>query len=164
MRKIEMTLEGEKVWLRPIREEDAELIVKWRSDPRVYGQLFDTRPLTPERHMNWYRACYLADASRTDFIMIEKESGRPAGTAGLKLGGVPEVSYAVGEADMTGRGLAKDAVLALLRYVRGLGADSAEARIREGNAASVSLAEGLGFVYDRALPGGVPASVYKVRL
>ena len=32
-------IEGEKVFLRPITPADTPLIVRWRSDPQVYGTL-----------------------------------------------------------------------------------------------------------------------------
>lgn len=162
----EARLEGEKVTLEEIAEQDAAQIVKWRSDPRIYSQLFDNRPLTMERHMEWYKGSYLPDHFRTDYMIRDKASGRAVGVVGAqRTEEGPEVSYMIGEVDMTGKGLAKDAIKAVLWHLKShLGATVAIARILDSNAASIGLVKSLGFVLDSKLEGERPASQYKVKL
>lgn len=161
------TLYGEKTILTEIGEGDAELLVKWRSDPRVIRHFFNDRPITLKQHMDWFFNVYQKDGARTDFIIAEKESGKAAGVCGVKAvdTDAPEISYAIGESGMLGKGLAKDAILTLLRFLKETyGAAQAVALVVEGNDASAGLAEGLGFVMDGYVGEGKKARVYRVAL
>ena len=42
-------IEGKQIALRPITLEDTPLIVRWRSDPQVYGTLFRQEPIRVTR-------------------------------------------------------------------------------------------------------------------
>lgn len=45
-----------RICLRPIEKEDAELIVKWRNDPKVAAHCFNKQPITVEAHNAFYKA------------------------------------------------------------------------------------------------------------
>ncbi len=158
-------IDGQSVKLREITASDAELIVSWRSLPRIYERLFDARPITLKSHMRWFEQNYLKDETRTDYIIIEKGSGLPAGVAGIKTSPeFAELSYMIGEEAMTGRGLAKDAVRTLMMYAKELGYSLATARILDDNPASIGLVLSLGFKRLRAVETERPASVYGAEL
>ena len=77
-------LETERLILREMTEEDAPLIVKWRSDPEVYRYFLSPRPLTAKEHLDWYKNQYLRQNNRVDWIAEEKAAGKPVGVFGIK--------------------------------------------------------------------------------
>lgn len=153
------------VSLREITAEDAELIVSWRNQPRVCERLFDSRPITRESHLRWFEQNYSKDDLRTDYIIIEKESGTAAGVAGIRISPEgAELSYMIGNESMTGRGLAKDAVYTLMVYAKELGCSFATARILDDNDASIGLVRSLGFERLSSAETERPASIYGVKI
>ena len=76
-------IEGKQIALRPITLEDTPLIVRWRSDPRVYGTLFRQEPITEERHRQWLREMVLSGKC-DQFIIVDKAQNRSVGTVFLK--------------------------------------------------------------------------------
>ncbi len=158
-------IDGNIVTLREITAADAELIVYWRNLPRIRERLFDARPITLQSHLRWFEQSYSRDETRTDYIIIEKRSNAAAGVAGIRTSAEgAELSYMIGEQEMTGRGLAKDAILTLLGYAKELGCGMATARILDDNAASIGLVRSLGFKRLRAAETERPAGVYGVKL
>ena len=47
-------IEGERIILREIEEEDLDLIVKWRNDPEILRWLFSYLPLNKVKQLKWY--------------------------------------------------------------------------------------------------------------
>lgn len=43
-----------RIYLRPIAEKDARLIVKWRNNPIVLKHCFNQKPITIESHLKFY--------------------------------------------------------------------------------------------------------------
>ena len=43
-----------QIYLRPIKREDADLIVKWRNSPRVSSHCLNKKPITVESHLDFY--------------------------------------------------------------------------------------------------------------
>lgn len=163
----QLRLDGEKVVLRSFVREDAEQLVKWRQDMEVIRYFLDNKPLTMERHLDWFDNDYMNNPERVDFVIFEKETERPVGTAGIKAfeEGCPEVSYAIGEKDMRGKGLAKDAILTLMRYAKEcLGAARVAAGIHHDNAASRGIAGRLGFQPGEKMAGHDDFTMYFVDL
>ena len=76
-------IEGKQIALRPITLEDTPLIVRWRSDPQVYGTLFRQEPITEERHRQWLREMVLSGKC-DQFIIVDKAQNRSVGTVFLK--------------------------------------------------------------------------------
>lgn len=44
-----------RIYLRPVREEDGALIVKWRNSERTRNRCFDKRPLSLESNLEFFR-------------------------------------------------------------------------------------------------------------
>ena len=128
--------------------------MKWRNAPEDRQYYLSNEELTLDQHMNWFHNKYLPDDKRYDFMIVEPESNQLIGTAGVKLHGeYPEVSYAISEKGMRGKGFAKDAINTLLRFVqKNKNAVNADAVIHKDNTASIHLVEGLGFEYAGKLP------------
>lgn len=43
-----------QIYLRPIKKEDAKLIVKWRNSPKVSSHCLNKKPITMESHLDFY--------------------------------------------------------------------------------------------------------------
>ena len=70
-------IEGKQIALRPITLEDTPLIVRWRSDPQVYGTLFRQEPITEERHRQWLREMVLSGKCDQFIICLLYTSSTP---------------------------------------------------------------------------------------
>ena len=113
-------LEGEKVRLRPVREEDLPHFVRWLNDSDVLQWLTVPKGPThgrgapvvgggaaqPQRHRVGHR-----DAGRPS-------AGRP-GPAPEPLGRWADLGIFIGEKGAWGRGYGTDAVRTILRYAFG---------------------------------------------
>jgi len=75
-------LEGEKVILTPMEEEDAEYIRQMENDPDVRYALFLYKPLTRESAENKVREM-ISSPDIFMFMIMEKESGQKIGQTGL---------------------------------------------------------------------------------
>ena len=139
---------SERLRFRGIAEEDAELIVEWRSNPENYRNFFNARPITLEEHLAWFGR-YLDDSSRYDFMVIDSD-GRRIGTVGLSRIGEPhgscEISYMIGDVSARGKGYASEAVRALTDVAFSeLDVASVDARIVAGNDASCRVVLAAGY-------------------
>ena len=75
MKKV--TLLGDRVRLRPLREDDLPLRVQWYNDPDVRKTLTVTERFELEKTKAWFAAIGTND-SRVDFV-IETPDGTPMG-------------------------------------------------------------------------------------
>lgn len=145
-----VTLEGENIILESFKPEHAEQLVAWRNDENVIRYFLNPNPLKMEDHLNWFNNSYLLDGDRIDFVITDKKSGEAAGTAGIKniASKNVELSYAVGNSGMRGKGFAKEAVMMLMEYAKNeYRANRATALIHEENAPSRGFILKLGFNY-----------------
>ena len=112
-------IEGKQIVLRPITLEDTPLIVRWRSDPRVYGTLFRQEPITEERHRQWLREMVLSGKC-DQFIIVDKAQNRPVGTVFLKEIDREhlraEYAIFIGEETARGRGIGSEAARLMTDY------------------------------------------------
>jgi RimJ/RimL family protein N-acetyltransferase len=96
--------------------DDTDLILKWRSNPRVLSGNFNDRCPTREQHLKWFASL---GTSRREFIVLGLPDRRPIGTAGLSGidhdNGRAELGVMIGEDDCVGRGYASDATRLLVR-------------------------------------------------
>lgn len=72
-------LTGEKVILRPITQEDTDLIVKWRNTPSVRENFIFRETFTPEMHQAWLQN-KVATGQVVQYIIETAEDGRPVGS------------------------------------------------------------------------------------
>ncbi len=144
-------LEAERLILGEITEKDTPLIVKWRSDPKVYRYFFSPHPLTAEEHLDWYKNQYLHQNNRVDWIAVEKVTGKPVGIFGIKREKAgdteTEVSYLLAP-EFRGKGYAAEAVDRILKFAsKQWLCHSAVARIHGDNQESIRFIGNLGFVW-----------------
>ena len=148
MNKCE-SFESERLLYREINEQDADLIVKWRSNPEVFRFFRNPIPITHENHKRWYENSYLNDMSRYDYIMSEKDSNLRIGCVGASNINNSdksfEIFYFIGELGFQGRGLACEAVAALVEKMYYKGNEITYAEIHRENIASIKIIQKLHF-------------------
>ena len=140
------TYSSDRLIYRGLTRSDAEVVVRWRSNPDNYRFFFSKKPITLEDHRRWF-AGYLDDPSRYDFVIFDKDE-MPVGTVGLSHieGDSCEINYMIGETSARGKGYAKEAVQAMTDIaLQELGVKTVYARVLANNPASMAVAEGCGF-------------------
>lgn len=104
-----------QIVLRPHTTDDADDVVRWRSDPDVVGLLFSSHSPTREEHLRWLEKI---DETRREFIVALKEPIRAVGTASLSgispAHGHAELGIMIGEKDLWGQGVGRAATELLL--------------------------------------------------
>jgi RimJ/RimL family protein N-acetyltransferase len=116
-----MMLVGELVALGPAHQGLLPLIWKWESDLELSALTGDpARATTPEgieRLYEWYSK---AGPDSTAFVVYERTTERPIGTAGLTsinhLHRTAELGISIGEHDCWGKGYGTEATRLLLDY------------------------------------------------
>ncbi len=130
--------------------QDAENLVKWRSDENIIKYFLNPTPVTMEQHLSWFNN-YLKNTTRYDFIIRIKENNTPIGVVGISSidysNKTCEINYALGENAYHNKGYASEAVSSLINFsIKMLDIDSFFAEIHENNLASENLIKKMGFV------------------
>jgi RimJ/RimL family protein N-acetyltransferase len=116
-----LTLVGERVALGPLHKGLLPLLWKWESDLELSVLTGDpARPSTPEDIEQLYEQYRKAGQDRAVFVLYERPTLRPIGTAGL-LGinhqhRTAELGMGIGEHDCWGKGYGTEATRLLLDY------------------------------------------------
>ncbi|WP_411676359.1 GNAT family N-acetyltransferase [Caproicibacter sp.] len=143
--------ESDRLLYRGITWKDAAQIVEWRSNGQIIRFFRSKIPLTMETHLAWFEK-YRDDATRFDFMITEKATGRKIGIAGLQnlYGKSADVSYFI-DPPSQGRGFGTEAIRAISAYgFEHFRLQSLNAVILVGNSASQKAAERAGFqLYSR---------------
>ena len=141
-------LYGDKVYLRPITDEDTPLIIKWRNNPKVRKNFVFRELFNEEIHNKWMRE-KVKTGEVVQFIICEKVSQeekwktkeRPVGTNFLqhidkeKL--EADYGFLIGEDDARGKGYGREATELAKQYAKEvMGLKSLTAKIIVGNTAS----------------------------
>lgn len=112
-------LEGARVLLRPITMEDTPLIVKWRSLPSVYMNLYSRKPITFAEHEGWMRNNVLTGKC-AQFIIVDKKMQMPVGSVFIKnidrQAQKGEYGIFIGEESARGKGFGSEAARLMLQY------------------------------------------------
>ena len=151
-------IETERLILRPWREDDAEALYKYASDPDI-GPPAGWPPHTSvENSRDIIRTVF--SAPETYAVCLKDDS--PIGSIGLKLNGSTdmtdrddecELGYWIGK-PFWGQGMIPEASRALLRHAfENLGMRAVWCGYYEGNEKSKRVQEKLGFVYQYTTEG-----------
>lgn len=132
--------------LREANDDDLELMMAWRSNPRIYsGFYLQSDPLTWQKHYAWWKS----RRNRRDWIIVLQEGERARDVGSVNASSLdsdnPEVGIYIGEITAWGKGIARRAVSLALRWLQTAGYKKARASILTDNAASIRLFEALGF-------------------
>lgn len=113
---------GEKISLRPITNEDTDLIVKWRNNNRVRGNFIYRGEFTRQVHEKWLRE-RVETGKVVQFIILENETKRPIGSVYFRdvdtTVGKAEYGIFIGEDDAVGFGYGTKAAELALSYAFG---------------------------------------------
>lgn len=93
-----------QVHMSPISREDLELILAWRSHPKIYRHFRNqTEPLTWSEHLSWFES---RDSTQKDFLI--HYGGRRVGVVGLNTSS--EITIYIGDFSAQGEGVATAAI------------------------------------------------------
>ncbi|WP_254762841.1 GNAT family N-acetyltransferase [Natrinema marinum] len=142
-------LDGDRVTLRPIEEEDIEFLQEQVNDPQIWRAIGRSRPMNREQEREFFENDVCGDD--TVVLMIVADS-TPVGTVGLHSfdweAGRSELGYWIAP-DHQRRGYGTDAVERILEYgFDQLGLHRIEARVFELNEPSRGLLESVGFTQE----------------
>jgi diamine N-acetyltransferase len=135
-----MRIEGEKTYLRPITEDDTDLIVDWRNREDVIKYFIIRDPFTKEGHEKWLKTRVFT-GEVVQFIVNLKEDDRPVGCTYIRdidtLNRKAEYGVFIGESEVRGRGIGKEILNLTTDYAfRELDLHRVYARVLDYNAAS----------------------------
>ena len=95
------------------------MIIKWRSSPSVYMNLYSRRPSTEEEHIGWMNN-YVLKGKCAQFIILDKEKEEPVGSVFIKnidrQAQKGEYGIFIGEENARGKGFGGEAAELMLRY------------------------------------------------
>ena len=114
-------LEGERVILRPISEEDTADILRWRNSRHVMEHFIIREPLTEEMHKKWLRE-QVAAGHVEQYVIIVKESGHGIGSQYFQRinreDHSAEFGIFIGEKEELGKGYGREVLDLSLRHAR----------------------------------------------
>jgi RimJ/RimL family protein N-acetyltransferase len=149
-KNLDKVLETERLVLRPMLKQDAELVVEWRNAPHVQNMslLNTARTLTLAEHLAWFEA---SRSKRIDYIICEKSLG-PIGSISFcerilaGYGVSAESGKYIGDSRALGKGYATEATAVWLDFgFSALGLDTVIARTRSTNMANIKINQKFGF-------------------
>lgn len=91
-------------YLRPVQEEDSELLLTWANDPLVRSNSFHEETISTKEHMAWFQKV-MKDPNILIYLMMMDQ--RPVGQIRFQMEGeIAEIDYSI-EASQRGKGLGK---------------------------------------------------------
>jgi RimJ/RimL family protein N-acetyltransferase len=147
-------LRGERVYLRPLEPDDAELVHRWYEDTRVQTLMGDM-PMSLARRRQRYEDAVKADGDDVfRFVICRLEDDTPVGRTDLfdldRANGSVAFGITIGDPALWSQGLGSDAVNALVDFAFGqlrmervwLDTDEANTRAQAAYAKAGFVAEG----------------------
>ncbi len=109
----------DQIYLRPMTEEDAELIVNWRNQPELKRFFISQADFSIESHLKWFRS--MKESGRACQMMIcDKQNDKPLGSVDIKDIDMEnrkgEYGIFIGDKDTRGRGIGTEAAKLMIRY------------------------------------------------
>ena len=131
---------------RPATADDLELMLAWRSHPKVYRHFYEQdEPLEWKEHLNWWES----REHRRDWIITIREGDEWRDVGNLNISDLdseaPEVGVYIGELTLWGKGTATEALNFAVDWLRRRGYSTARARILDDNGPSKGVFEKVGF-------------------
>jgi aminoglycoside 6'-N-acetyltransferase len=125
LREHKVTLRGERVCLRPMREDDWEVVAKWETDPEIIRWADTSR--VESRTVEEVQEIFRKVSQHAHCFIIELD-GKPIGDGWLQemnlepiLQKYPErdcrrIDLVIGEKELWGRGLGADVIRTLTKF------------------------------------------------
>ena len=141
--------------LRPIDDEDAELIVAWRNNPLVRTNFIFQEPFTVPMHQQWMQT-QVRTGKVAQFIIEESRFGGPVGSTFIRDIEVShrkgEFGIFIGEDRARGLGVGTRATRLILDHAfSALELNKVFLRVLEDNEAAIRSYEKVGFVREAYL-------------
>ncbi len=141
--------------LRPMTENDADIVVKWRNLPHIasMSQRTNNGELTLHEHLKWFNS---SRDKRVDYIIeLATENKTPIGSISFvplnikSIGYCGELGKYIGEVDALNKGYATEATKRWLKYgFDDLCFDCVFAKTHVSNRANQRVNQKLGFKFD----------------
>lgn len=152
---LKLRIKGKTVYLRPITEEDTDLVVRWRNDKKVVENFIYRKPITRDDHLNWFHN-KIEKGLVYQFIICDNETDKPLGSVYLQNFEEDckkaEFGSFLGEDEAYGRGLGTETCSLLVEYsFEVLGLHKLESRVIAYNVASRRMLEKSGYVQEAYL-------------
>jgi len=133
--------------LRPAKQVDAELLLRWRNDEGTIANSLSPEAVTRDEHLQWFER--VLDGKKPLRLWIAEEHGQAVGTGRSESKeGMNVLSWTVAP-ERRGHGMGGRLVAALLRATP----RPWRAYVLEGNLASLRLAESFGFIREGSEDG-----------
>ena len=139
-----------EIYLRPMTEDDTDLIVKWRNQNNVRNYFIYQADFTREGHLYWLHE--VVEKGRAAQMMIcEKETGKSVGSVYIRdidhTHHKGEYGIFIGEESARGKGVGTSAAKLMIEYgFKELGLHRIYLRVLSGNDQAVRSYEKAGFV------------------
>ena len=151
-------IQGTNIYLRPITEDDTDMVLKWRNADRTVNYFYYRNPISVEDHLNWIRN-KVNKGEVWQYIVCTSEDDTPVGCVYLQhieedtLTGETGVFFS--EDAPAGKGLATEAVKLIGEKVgfEMLGLLHLNAKVMEKNTASRRVHEKAGYRLVRTVEG-----------
>lgn len=142
--RVVMAMQGRKVRLRRVTEEDSDLLLAWANDPVVRNNAFSQDTISRHTHEEWFRR-KLQSPDTAIFIALDKDD-QPAGQVRFdREGDCVEVDISVA-ASQRGGGLGVEILrLGIAKLFHTTDIKKINASVKSGNIASKKMFEQAGF-------------------
>jgi UDP-4-amino-4,6-dideoxy-N-acetyl-beta-L-altrosamine N-acetyltransferase len=148
-------LEGSKVVLREIGDDDTANIVKWRNSVDVINNFFIQDVLTEEQHRFWLNN-KVNTGMVSQFIIIDKETNVPVGSTFLRdidpKNKKAEFGIFIGDSSSRGKGFGSEAAILITDFgFKQLHLNRVYLRVFAHNANAIKSYENAGFTCEGLL-------------
>jgi diamine N-acetyltransferase len=152
MKRTIAPISGERIRLRLLQENDLPMTLRWRNQEHIRRWFVYSDRITPEQHANWFSKYLERD---NDFVFVIEEADilhKPIGQVSLYdiNWDTKEAEFGrlmIGEADASGRGLAREATELIVGYgFEQLGLQHIYLEVYEDNIAAIAIYQKCGFV------------------
>lgn len=146
----DLRIQGAKVNLRPITEDDTENLLKWRNDPNVVDNFIYRKVVTRQEHERWL-ATKVFTGKVHQFIITVNETGKDIGSIYLQNfdeeNKKTEWGIFIGsDSEVYGKGYGTEAATLIWQYAfKDLGYHKVMSRVLAYNTASIRMNEKAGY-------------------
>ena len=143
-----MTVSGKLVNLRPINENDTDLIVKWRKNPSVRENFIFRELFSPEMHQKWLEnKVFTGEVIQ---YIIEDKTGLPVGSVYFRdidrQNESAEYGIFIGENSARGKGFGSETAILFTDYGNSIGLKHIILRVLKDNIAAEKSYIHAGFI------------------
>lgn len=141
-----------QIYLRPMVEEDTDMIVAWRNKPSVKNYFIYQADFTKEGHLHWLHEV-VEKGHACQMIICDKEGDKPLGSVYIRdidpVHHKGEYGIFIGEEAARGRGIGTQAAKLMIQYgFEKLGLHRIYLRALAGNDQAIRSYEKAGFVHE----------------